>query len=124
MKSVLYSVAVFLIVGPCIGAIIVSVVAGESPIDILFFAYFMGLIPAAAACVINWLLFLSLKGKNAIPNYLIGIASGLILLVVIVIVKGLPNHLSNGLVLLLIFTVSPAICSSIANSYATKRIYS
>ena len=124
MKSVFYSLFIFCIFGPFIGAIIFAAVAGESPFGILFFAYFMGLIPAAAACAINWLLFLSLKGKLAIPNYLMGIASGLTLLLVLVLLEGFPSHLTNGVILLLVFTVPPAICSSLVNSYANKTIHS
>ncbi|WP_299947570.1 hypothetical protein [uncultured Microbulbifer sp.] len=124
MKSAIYSLVVFCIVGPFIGAIIVAGVVGKLPFGILFFAYAMGLIPAAASCLINWILFLSLKNKLKIPNYLMGVANGLILLVALTILTGFPNHLDSGVVLLLIFTVPSAICSSIVNSYASKRIHS
>ncbi|MEW5250573.1 hypothetical protein [Microbulbifer discodermiae] len=124
MKSAIYSLVVFCIVGPFIGAIIFAGVAGESLLEVLFFAYFMGLIPAAASCSINWILFLSLKNKLEIPNYLMGVANGFILFVILTILTGFPSYLDSSVVLLLIFTVPPAICSSIVNSYANKRIHS
>jgi len=122
IKSVFYSIAVFLIVGPCIGAIIFAAVAGESPLKILFFAYMMGLIPALLACVINWILFFTIRVKYSLPDALIGMASGLILLLLLLATKGLPNHLNTGMALLPILLVSPAICSSIVNSYLAKTL--
>ena len=122
IKSVFYSIAIFLIIGPCIGAIIFAAVAGESPLKILFFAYMMGLIPALLACAINWVLFLSLRKKYSFPDSLIGMASGLFLLLLLIAIKGLPSHLNTGMALLLIFIVSPAVCSSIVNSYIARTL--
>lgn len=122
VKSGFYSFAIFLIVGPCIGAIIFSALAGESPLKILFFAYVMGIIPAFLACVINWFLFVSLRNKYSLPDSIIGVASGIILLLLLIATKGLPSHLNTGIALLLIFTVSPAVCSSIANAYIERTL--
>ncbi|PHR98834.1 MAG: hypothetical protein COA78_25600 [Blastopirellula sp.] len=122
IKSVFYSIVIFLIVGPFLGAIIFAGMAGESPLKIIFFAYFMGLIPALLACVINWILFLSLRNKYSLPDFLIGMASGLYLLLLLIAIKGLPSHLNTGVALLLTFIVSPAICSSIVNSYIERTL--
>ncbi|CCK77547.1 MAG: hypothetical protein KBT75_14830 [Oleispira antarctica] len=122
IKSIFYSIAVFLIVGPFLGAIIFAGFAGESPLKILFFAYMMGLIPALLACVINWILFLSLRNRYSLPDFLIGMASGLFLLLLLIVTKGLPSHFNTGGALLLIFIVSPAICSSIVNSYIARTL--
>ncbi len=122
IKSVFYSIAIFIIVGPCIGAIIFAAVAGESPLKILFFAYMMGLIPALLACAINWVLFLSLRNKYSLSDSLIGMVSGLILLLLLIATKGLPSHLNTGMALLLILLVSPAVCSSIVNSYIVRTL--
>ena len=122
IKSVFYSLAIFLTIGPCIGAIIFSGAAGESPLKIVLFAYMMGLIPALLACVINWVLFLSLRNKYSLPDSIIGMASGLFLLLLLVAIKGLPSHLNTGVALLLIFIVSPAVCSSIVNSYIARTL--
>ena len=122
IKSVFYSLAVFLIVGPFIGAIIFAAVVGESPLKILFFAYMMGLIPALLACLINWVLFFTIRVKYSLPDSLIGMASGLILLLLLIATKGLPSHLNTGMALLLILLVSPAVCSSIVNSYIARTL--
>lgn len=108
--------------GPFIGAVVFSVVAGESPIKILFFAYMMGLIPALLACVINWILFLSFSNRYSLPDSLIGAVSGLFLFLLLIMIKGLPEHLNTGVALLFIFIVSPAICSSIVNSYVAQML--
>ncbi len=122
IKSIFYSIAIFLIVGPFLGAIICAGVAGESPLKIIFFSYFMGIIPALLACAINWILFLSLRNRYSLPDSLIGMASGLFLLLLLIATKGLPNHFNTGAALLLIFTVPPAICSSIVNSYIARTL--
>jgi hypothetical protein len=38
IKSIFYSIAIFMIVGPFLGAIICAGVAGESPLKIIFFS--------------------------------------------------------------------------------------
>lgn len=121
LKSAAYSLFIFCSVGPLIGAVIFAGVEGESPLGILFFAYFMGVVPAAAACVINWCLYLSLKNRIAIPDYLLGASSGLLLLIALVVLKGFPSHLSNGVALLLVFIVPAAVCSTIVNPCVCRK---
>jgi putative acetyltransferase len=65
---------------------------------------------------------LSLRNRYSLPDSLIGIASGLFLLLLLIATKGLPSHFNTGAAMLLIFTVPPAICSSIVNSYIARTL--
>jgi hypothetical protein len=55
----------------------------------------MGLIPALLAWASNWILFLSLRNRYSLPDSLIGMASGLFLLLLLIATKGLPSHFKS-----------------------------
>ncbi|MDN3648419.1 hypothetical protein QWZ13_05800 [Reinekea marina] len=91
-------------------ALIFAVLSGNNPLDTLLFAYMIGFIPALLGCAVNWALYLVLRNKYPLRNFVIGLIGGIVLFLLLVVWSGVPNDATSIFAILLMFAVPSSVC--------------
>jgi len=83
-------------------------------LKILGFGYVVGLLPALIAWAFNLAIAL-LIGRRNLPGYTSGVLSGVAVLLVALVIKGLPSDPKAGVFLFFVLIIPSGICGWLVN---------